>query len=189
MALILQRQRRAIEALKPFVEKSWPSESFTEGHVSFYIGEGPTQTPSLVFLGFSEGIGTCSDIHGMDVAVLGYRALGNEKEKDLDIKRLAGCAYVVLFWPVHAIEVKVLAEKSERVRLIDLDHDLQAPKATVELLRFHSSQSFELTSNSGNQNYTMTYFQRTGLVASYVVLYYSNTAVFMAEVATPRLLN
>ena len=88
--MIIQAQRRAIEALKPLVGQPWPQEAFAN-KCSFYIGQGPTvrPLPSLVLLGFSRGIGTCSDIKGIDVAVFGYRSfnLWSNYNRDTSFKR------------------------------------------------------------------------------------------------------
>ena len=66
MASIRQYQRRAIEELFPFRDgksfKIFPNKD------RFFLIDG---TP-LYFVGLSEGIGTCSDIHGMGVAVFSF---------------------------------------------------------------------------------------------------------------------
>ncbi|KKT81993.1 MAG: hypothetical protein A3B99_02050 [Candidatus Yanofskybacteria bacterium RIFCSPHIGHO2_02_FULL_44_12b] len=169
--MIIQAQRRAIEALKPLVGQPWPQEAFAN-KCSFYIGQGPTvrPLPSLVLLGFSRGIGTCSDIKGIDVAVFGYRSFNREdQEIEIDRNRLANCAYSVLLWPRRPVEIKVLSIESG-IRRIALDHDLEAPQATVELLRFDSFRDHEPATIKGRDRFTVVYLQRTGLIVSYVVL-------------------
>ena len=162
--MIIQAQRRAIEALKPLVGQPWPQEAFAN-KCSFYIG-----LPSLVLLGFSRGIGTCSDIKGIDVAVFGYRSFNREdQEIEIDRNRLANCAYSVLLWPRRPVEIKVLSIESG-IRRIALDHDLEAPQATVELLRFDSFRDHEPATIKGRDRFTVVYLQRTGLIVSYVVL-------------------
>ncbi len=67
MAHLRQDQRRTMETLfegRPAL----PSALHT--YNEFYLGEG--RVP-LHFLGISEGFGTCSRIHGVDVAVFGLK--------------------------------------------------------------------------------------------------------------------
>lgn len=62
MGFIVQMQRRAIEQLK----EEGPPLVFSTGEVRFLLENGR----ELHFLGRSKGVGTCSDIHGMDVLVV-----------------------------------------------------------------------------------------------------------------------
>lgn len=84
MASIHQFQRRAIESLRP--GDDLPADFSA---VDFALGDGRP----LYYLGASEGIGTCADIHGMWVLVLGTVCpkpnvpVGN---------RLSVCRYAVL---------------------------------------------------------------------------------------------
>ena len=89
MGLVLQTQRRAIEELKKEVKTSWP-ESFFEKNVNCFLDQDRKR---IFCLGVSEGIGTCSDIHGMNVAVF----IENfTDEKKLDKQKVKKCAYAVL---------------------------------------------------------------------------------------------
>src|SRR3989344_5937839 len=138
MGFVIQMQRRAIEALKPYAEAPWPSEALTKEDISFFLGKDGQGAliPPLVCLGFSEGIGTCSDIHGMYVAVLGHRPFDWDAAKNPNTRELARCAYAVLLWPGDAIETKVLEHRDHGVRRIELDHNLEGARSTVELLKF-----------------------------------------------------
>jgi len=64
MGLVLQAQRRAIESLrkcaKPLPKGIGTSELFLDDERRLYIA------------GVSQGTGTCSDVHGMDVLVLDF---------------------------------------------------------------------------------------------------------------------
>ena len=172
MGFVIQMQRRAIEALKPFAEAPWPTEALTKEKISFFLGkDGPSAIiPPLVCLGFSEGIGTCSDIHGMYVAVMGHREWDWDDTKNPSAQQLARCAYAVLLWPGYAIEAKVLEHHDHDVRRIKLDHDLQAPRSTVELLKFESFRTLDFERPSGTEWFTHICLVRTGLIKSYVNL-------------------
>ena len=70
----MQTQRRAIEALHEFAKSSWKPKAF-EGHdASFFLKRNrnarENELDALELLGISKGFGTCSDILGMNVAVL-----------------------------------------------------------------------------------------------------------------------
>jgi len=72
LGLIRNYQRRALEKVINIKE---PDEPITIGpELSFYLGE----ETEIFFTGISKGIGTCADLHGIDIAVFGL-----EKPKKL----------------------------------------------------------------------------------------------------------
>lgn len=121
MGFMIQTQRRAIEQLKPEADglSSWPQSIF-DGKVkqlrsAFYLctedgGFG------LSYLGTSEGYGTCSDIHGMNVLVFGLQVPEIKIKKEEKVK-MAKAAYAALLFEAEEVD----------------NHYEQA----VELLAFH----------------------------------------------------
>lgn len=85
MGLVFQLQRRAIEDLRNEVGAA----PITCGDIGGYI---QTSTGERLYIaGISPGIGTCSDVHGMDVLVLSESPIAEQR----NIGELA-CAYAVL---------------------------------------------------------------------------------------------
>lgn len=87
MAFLTQFQRRAIESLKPHASSSL-SDILSS---SFWLNG----KQSLIILGISEGIGSCSDIHGMNVLVLSANFL-NEPLRIPTAQQIRSCAYAVI---------------------------------------------------------------------------------------------
>ncbi len=80
-------QRRAIESLKPFAEPLPHLDNIT----SFVLQDG-TQ---LHILGASNGVGSCSDIHGMDVLVVGTDP-PVDRPRFPNGSSVKSCSYIVL---------------------------------------------------------------------------------------------
>ena len=71
MACIIQMQRRAIERLRPR-RPTWPRHCLEKAGRNLTSLSLKLESGLELFLyGISQGVGTCSDIHGMNVAVLG----------------------------------------------------------------------------------------------------------------------
>src|SRR5258708_21269453 len=85
MGLVFQVQRRAIEDLRHEAEATPITNIENEDYISTSTGQ------QLYIAGISPGIGTCSDIHGVDVLVLAEVPPIERRE----LGRLA-CAYTVL---------------------------------------------------------------------------------------------
>lgn len=83
MACVKQWQRRAIERLKPHARPL----NFPPTEASLLMDGQP-----LYVLGVSDGTGTCSDIHGMDVLVLGLTP-PSVPPRQADLSK---CSYAVL---------------------------------------------------------------------------------------------
>ncbi len=160
MGFVLQSQRRAIEALVPFAKAlSWPEEAFTRNVTFFRVGQENWSTP-LICAGISEGIGTCSDLHGVDVAILQYYERGVEEPKQ-DATRLSHCKYAVLLWPSGTKVVQAIEDLAWRLQRVDPTKvDPLSSMRTVELLEF--------SSHKGDDNINHVYLVRTGLISSYV---------------------
>ena len=178
----MQKQRRAIEALKEFVTSPWLPEAFEKRDVTFKMGKNERRRgwhETLVYLGLSQGFGTCSDIHGMDVAVFNpmpcssWQIEQRKKGKDWawaqepDWKRFPACAYAVLLWPDGHFPIRIkktlhAGRVGHEINRIDLQ-SLPDNQSTVELLQF---SSYERPPSCG----TFIYLERTGLIASYVEL-------------------
>lgn len=84
MSCIRQYQRRALEALKP--EKDWPI-MIPNGKIDEYYLYGE----KIHLLGISEGIGTCSDLKDINIAVFG-------KTKPELIQFPRNCQHVICSW-------------------------------------------------------------------------------------------
>src|SRR3989344_2385352 len=69
MGFIVQMQRRVIEAIYA------DHELTIEEGAKYFIGDD-----EVFLLGISRGIGTCSDLHGIDIAVFGKSRLDPEHE-------------------------------------------------------------------------------------------------------------
>jgi len=179
MGFVIQMQRRAVEALKEFVTSPWPSaETFQKQDVIFYMGKNEVHgwNETLSYLGLSEGFGTCSDIHGMDVAVFGRMPCNTwqleQEGKDWrwvekpHWERLSACSYAVLLWPDGHLPVRILetlhaGRLGHEIHRIALTSDNRA-YGTVELLQFSSFESATSCTS------THVFLERTGLIASYV---------------------
>lgn len=176
MGFILQTQRMAIESLKPYApEPFWPSDLFLEPSGDFWkkdIGfriapKGCVGTSALYFYGISGWIGS-SDIHGMDVAVFGYRP--TEKsflEFEWLRRRLPQCVYAVLLWPSDVVPLRT--SSSEEATKIDSDlHDPTEPVQVVELIACHDySHGNTWTTKYGDILILLLYFHRTGVLSTY----------------------
>ncbi len=85
MGLVFQVQRRAIEDLRHEAEATPITNIENEGYISTLTGQ------QLYIAGISPGIGTCSDVHGVDVLVL-------SEEQPIERRNIGNlaCAYTVL---------------------------------------------------------------------------------------------
>lgn len=172
MGFVLQTQRRAIEALAPFAKSPWPEEIFVRCDATFRVGQENWNTP-LVFRGISEGFGTCSDLHGVDIAVFAY---GFWEGKDrqiqaakLDWPRLSRCKYAVLLWPSGVQVAEVIENLTGGLKRVDpVKVNPDSPMLTVELLEFFSFKPESFSSLRGEDHFTNVYLTRTGLISSHV---------------------
>ncbi|MBI4127593.1 MAG: hypothetical protein HY459_00830 [Parcubacteria group bacterium] len=87
MSFILQMQRRAIESLRDHAHE-FPR---IDPRAELILNDG---TP-LEILGISQGVGTCSEIHGMNVLVVGTEPLHAARAAAMS-RTLLDCAYTVL---------------------------------------------------------------------------------------------
>lgn len=122
MALILQFQRRAIESLKRHIESrsSIESEYSLQAILSDNLVIGDVRP--LTILGISKGVGTCSDVSGMDVLVLSDNPQSRSANK-ITLSQIKNCAYAVLACKSGIHDVK------------DKDFNLAVNTVCVELLR------------------------------------------------------
>ncbi|MBI5733232.1 hypothetical protein HY967_04795 [Candidatus Jorgensenbacteria bacterium] len=161
MGFIIQMQRRAIESFRGRIRTAWPADKFRRGKFDFsLVGERSPVVHGmqpLVCLGISEGIGTCSDIKGMSVAVLGYKWHGENDKEYKDQGRLSKCAYAVLLWPYSILPL----EREEKIK----KYDPLEPKSVVELISF---VRFEEWRDLANRLHTSFYFERTGIIKPYI---------------------
>lgn len=101
MGFIIQTQRRAIERLKPQADRlqEWPFAIFKKD-IRFSFTDGQYQ--KIFLCGISEGYGTCSDIHGMNVAVF-----SDEKPSRIiwgGPKLLWSCSYGVFLYEAEEVD-------------------------------------------------------------------------------------
>lgn len=123
MGFILQNQRRAIEELKIHAENlCWPDifndieNEFLIEEFNFVLDCGCLMA-DIYLRGISEGIGTCSDIKNMDVAVFGY----NPSKEPIIKKQLKKCEYAVLLWPQNILpEGKTFCGSGNPVQTVEL---------------------------------------------------------------------
>ncbi len=118
MSRILQQQRRAIESLKRKGEPIPPNLESAQ----LLLEDGT----KLSVLGISTGVGTCADIHGVDVLVLGMappidgpriirstlencqyvvllRCLSPEERRNSPLARITPCLYAVELLAVSSV--------------------------------------------------------------------------------------
>lgn len=97
MGFVRQTQRRAIEQLRPHADNlpHWPALVGER----FFLTDGR----QLYYWGTSEGYGTCSDIHGMNVVVLADEGPGITINKN-EAEKMASASYAVLL--ESALEVE-----------------------------------------------------------------------------------
>lgn len=168
MGLVLQTQRRGLEAFKPHATQAWPPEAMSQKNARFSLGLDNGSWPTaLLCLGVSEGIGTCSDLKGVAIAVLGYQ-MGNDKRQEdfkLDWERLAVCQFATLLWPQGVRLQEVPNPESGELRRVNTVkvNPLQIHQ-TVELLEFSSFKEW----NFGKEKFTSVHLLRTGLLNSYI---------------------
>ena len=105
MGSIRQFQRRAIERLWLHITKPrHPIESIYSLRSvlsdNLIISESDNlitkDARPLAILGISDGVGTCSDIHGMNVLVLSDHLLSQSNHK-VTLPQIKDCTYAVLF--------------------------------------------------------------------------------------------
>lgn len=107
MASIRQFQRRAIESLQShMVEPRHPIESVYSLRpvISANFLMLDNQQP-LKVLGISDGTGTCSDIHGMNILVLSADQR-SRPQHEVSLVEIQSCAYAVLLRPATQKEAK-----------------------------------------------------------------------------------
>ncbi|MDA2936077.1 hypothetical protein MYX06_02575 [Patescibacteria group bacterium AH-259-L05] len=90
MSSIRQYQRRALESFKPetfeFLIRISPRDRYHHHSGILYKKNGQKNTTGkrrIFLLGISEGIGTCSDLHGINIAVFGYNQPSPHEHKKL----------------------------------------------------------------------------------------------------------
>lgn len=136
MGLVLQCQRRAIEGV--ITQKERPPHPLMND--SLFLPAFLDDGRKLFILGISVGTGTCSDIHGVNVLVMGT----GRSQNPIRLPRgatIASCAYAVLLRPSTEEEKKTA--------------DNEFMTMAVELLD-------QLVKDE-----RMNYFCRTGIVAHY----------------------
>lgn len=89
MGLILQRQRRAIESLRGKIKRDLGGAQVDQ---ELCLENGQR----VHLLGVSGGFGTCSDIHGLDVMVVGFSPPPNGKPYIDPWVSIDRCRYTVL---------------------------------------------------------------------------------------------
>lgn len=83
-------QRRAIEEVRPKTTKLELPAALDDADI--FLAEDSTQ---LFVLGISIGVGTCSNIHGMNVLVLGTSP--PDSGRRMNGQRIESCHYAVLY--------------------------------------------------------------------------------------------
>ena len=107
MGSIRQFQRRAIESLRShMVEPRHPIESVYSLRpvISANFLMLDNKQP-LKVLGISDGVGTCSDIHGMNVLVLSADQR-SRLQREISLAEIENCAYAVFLRPATQKEAK-----------------------------------------------------------------------------------
>src|SRR3989344_5554505 len=176
MGLVLQAQRRALEVFAPYAKARWPEETFERSDARFFLGTADTSgySDSLVCVGISSGIGTCSDLQGVDIAVLQYHQEIRKRQQAflLDYKRLSGCRFAVLLWPDGSRVLRTTSgSRAPGLDRVDpAEMDPIAPLRILELLEFSSFEKLDF----GTDRSTHVYLTRTGLISSYIPIYYVN---------------
>ncbi|HEY4479075.1 MAG TPA: hypothetical protein VI981_01825 [Candidatus Paceibacterota bacterium] len=104
MANVIQMQRRAIESLRPKAQQGLVAIK------DFFVMPKPLDFRlkphfPLFLYGISVGIGTCSDIHGMNVGVFGLRGPGIQVTSDLRTE-LTRCEFFVKLRPLTVAETQ-----------------------------------------------------------------------------------
>ncbi len=126
MGFVIQMQRRAIERLYRHVDVR------TIPNLTNKILK--TATGSRLFVqGVSRGFGTCSQVHGVDVAVLGFRTYYMQDTSTLHMH----CKYCVLVQEATPAEYKARNTHSEDVTLmrVELLGVSQASSNSIEFLQ------------------------------------------------------
>lgn len=180
MGFTMQTQRRAIEALLPHVASTWPKEVFAGKHLLFRASKFPDaaliQQDLIDFWGVSVGIGTCSDIHGVDVAVFGLRSGNNAHNNTKDFKFLSSCAYAVLVWPAELRVIsfkgsKIIRGNSHDIHKLDYrscDDPLHQNIRFIELLDFLKIEECDYEFSELRAKPSSIHFLRTGTVTSHI---------------------
>lgn len=175
MGLVLHTQRRAVEvfAHKKLAKQPWPADAVFEEKSYFSLTpmHGAAVGTHLTFLGVSRGVGTCSDIHAVNVAVFGERHRDETHQESFS--RLASCQYAVLLWPGSAILLKPLEVfgSGRVVRVDPIEVDPFACLETVELLdpaEFKHFPAYEKLNGKMSPPFTSVDLARTGWLSSYV---------------------
>lgn len=169
MGLVLQTQRRALEAFDPYAMPAWPREALERNDARFIAGQADTDrfVDPLVCIGISQGIGTCSDLHGVSIAVLEYAFEIKKSQEDfpVDWAWLGACKFAVLQWPSGVCMLPTPAQP--KVGLLQVDPQVVNPMQihrTLELLEFFSFKQLDF----GATRFTNIYLGRTGLLSSYI---------------------
>jgi len=140
MACVIQMQRRAIEELRPvkgnllvkgFLGNNLGRVSRRKIPIKFALEE----SFPLYFLGVSEGFGTCSDIHGINVIVLSLIPPGNLLTES-EWRKVIGAEYTVLLSEVEGSVKRIL-------ELLALENiDLSANPVAVTFRRTRKTSSY-----------------------------------------------
>lgn len=177
MGFVLQRQRYGIEAFRGQLEGVWSKEAFAmvpEGYdLSFYVCEYSNPKigcrHSVVCSGISEGYGTCSLIHGMNVAVFDENKTGRYEPLRSDCwPEIVNCEYAVLNWPRRIVlaNLSIQVEGTGRVAP-DISNPFKSQRV-VELLKMDHFKHHNWDTPKKSNRSTMIYFVRTGLISVYV---------------------
>ena len=155
MSGIRQYQRRAIESFVEEPEALPPPSNLIEPKIRTF------DSTALFLHGVSIGIGSCSDIHGMDVLVVGEFE-PNREEKIAIAARLATsrCAYTVEFLPRTRTTLEECQATSFSPGTYTDPRDGFIGLSGVELLEFLDPES----------NGEVVIFERTGKRKLYVAI-------------------
>ncbi|MDA2936216.1 hypothetical protein MYX06_03295 [Patescibacteria group bacterium AH-259-L05] len=159
MGFIIQLQRRAIEKFNDYPKTPWPETIFGKDDVSFFLTNG-----KIFCYGVSKGFGTCSDIHGMDVAVFGFIKPNKSTIPKNDVRpaELKKCSYAVYLWPYGVVPVK------SKEKIDPNQHDPEEPERVVELLNYVDHEYCHCSLKNGEINWIQVKLERTGLISTYI---------------------
>lgn len=165
MGNIVQMQRRTIEGLYRKLENGWPREVFEKEKPPFLFFVrneilDPTNLRGIKLLEISEGIGTCSEIEGMNAAVFGYSTIPPNEGMACKPQSLANSACAILLWPQAVLIGN--PDAPEEIRRIDPLCDKKSALELLEYDGFHHSKA-----EHGRMRWTSIYFRRTGHLGLY----------------------
>ena len=135
MSFILQNQRRAIE-------KVFTRTNFTIWQTSWFSLNGRP----VNLLGISTGIGTCSDIHGVNIAVLSWEAFNPKVNHPINFP--ANCSGAILIRNENKKELKERAES-----LFYINRVILVVEGLEVLIKTRPPQEIYVTLNNSKTSY------------------------------------